>query len=120
MYKPNLVVTSPEVWNDALIITNGHPEVQAPTSPMYDAWYGGYDVVLANSMQLGTAVTANRLTQGVTIVLEREIGIVTARNNWLRIENYSNPVEDLAGAVVSGRQGCGEIVDAAIGVLTET
>jgi hypothetical protein len=52
--------------------------------------------------------------------MEREVGIVTARNNWLRIENYAEPIQDLQMAVVSGRQGVGELVDAAIGVLTET
>ena len=120
MFRPNLIVTSHEVWNDALITTAGHPEIQLPRSPMYDAWYGGYDVALVNSAQMGGAVTSNRLTNAVTVVLEKELGIVTARNNWLRIENYSDPVKDLTGAMVSGRMGVGELVDSAIGVLTET
>jgi hypothetical protein len=120
MFRPNLIVTSHEVWNDALITTAGHPEVMHPRTPMYDAWYGGYDVVLVNSSQMGGAVASNRLPDAVTIILEKELGIVTARNNWLRIENYSDPVKDLAGAVVSGRMGVGELVDSAIGVLTET
>jgi hypothetical protein len=120
MFRPNLIVTSHEVWNDALITTAGHPEIQLPRNPMFDAWYGGYDVVLVNSTQMGSAVASNRIPNAVSIILEKELGIVTARNNWLRIENYSDPVKDLAGAVVSGRMGVGELVDSAIGVLTET
>jgi hypothetical protein len=86
---------------------------------MFDAWYGGFDVVIVNTSQFGT-VAAAALEDAVTIVMEREIGLVTARNNWLRIEKYSDPVKDLSGAVVSGRMGVGELVDSAIGVLTET
>jgi len=119
MYRPNLIVTIPEVWNDALSTTAGHPDIAPPQSPMYWAWYGGFNVVLVNSLQMGDMAT-NHIEQAVTIVLEKEIGIVTARNNWLRIEQYSDPVRDLAGAVVSGRMAVGELVDSAIGILTET
>jgi len=119
MFRPNLLVCPPETWWDALATTAGHPDIQLPRSIMYNAWYGGLDVVWANSSELGT-VSSNKLTNAVSIVMEKEVGIVTARNNWLRIENYSDPVKDLAGVVVSGRQGVGELVDSAIGVLTET
>lgn len=120
MYRPNLIVTTSEPWNDALITTAGHPEVQPPRNPMYRAWYGGYDVVIVNSQQMGGTVASNRLPNAVTIVMEKEVGCVVARNNWLRVENYVDPIKDLAGAVVSGRQGQGELVDAAIGILTES
>lgn len=119
MYYPNLLVCTPEVWNDALTTTAGHPTVHPPLNPMFDAWYSCLNVKFVNSDQMGT-VSGNKLTNAVTIVMEKERGIVTCRKNWLRIENYSNPVKDLAGAVVSGKQGIGELVDAAIGVLTET
>jgi len=119
MYRPNLLVCLPESWWDALAITAGHPDIQAPRTPQYNAWYGGLDVVLVNSPELGT-LASNKMENAVSIVLEKEVGIVTARNNWLRIENYSDPIKDLSGAVVSGRMGVGELVDSAIGVLTET
>lgn len=119
MYRPNLLLVTPEVWHDALITTAGHPTIAPPQSPLFDAWYGGFNIKFVNSEQMGT-VSANRLTVAVTIVMEREVAFVTARKNWLRIENYNDPVKDLAGAVVAGKQGVGELVDAAIGVLTET
>jgi hypothetical protein len=118
-FRPNLVVTTPEVCYDALFNTANHPEILAPRAPQFYAWYGGFDVLCVNNLQMGDMAT-NTIEQAVTIVMEKEVGIVTARNNWLRIENYSDPVKDLVGAVVSGREGVGELVDSAIGVLTET
>jgi len=120
LYNPNLLVISPEAWNDAVTITAGHPDIHPPRTPLYDAWYGGaMDVVIVNSLQLGT-VTAERLDLAVSFVMDRECGIVIGRKQWLRIENYADPRKDLLGAVVTARQACGEIVNAAIGVLTET
>ena len=119
IYHPNVLVCPPEVWFDALTTTTGHPDSHPPRNSQYYAWYSGLDVVQINSLQLGT-VASNKLTNAVSILLEKECGIVTARKNWLRIENYSDPVKDLAGAFVSGRQSCGELVNAAIGVLTES
>ena len=119
IYHPNVLVCPPEVWFDALTTTTGHPDIHPPRNNQYYAWYSGLDVVQINSLQLGT-VASNKLTNAVSIILEKECGIVTARKNWLRIENYSDPVKDLAGAFISGRQSCGELVDAAIGVLTES
>ena len=119
LFRPNILVCPPEVWYDAVSVTAGHPDIAPPRSAGYWAWYGGMDVVLVNTTQFGT-ITSNKLDLAVSIIMEKEVGVITARNNWLRIENYSDPVKDLAGAVVSGRQGVGELVDAAIGVLTET
>lgn len=119
MFRPNLVVTTPEVCYDALFNTANHPEIMPPRAPQFYAWYGGFDILCVNNLQMGNMAT-NTIEEAVTIVLEKEVGIVTARNNWLRIEDYADPVKDLVGAVVSGRQGVGELVDSAIGVLTET
>lgn len=40
-----------------------------------------------------------------TLVLNKTYGIQTVRKRWLKIENYSDPIKDLVGAVVSARQG---------------
>lgn len=119
VYHPNLLIISPEVLADAVSTTAGHPEILPPRSPQYDAWYDCLDLVRINSLQLGT-VASNKLTNAVTIVMEKECGIVIARKQWLRIENYADPRNDLFGAVVTARQACGELVDSAIGVLTES
>jgi hypothetical protein len=39
------------------------------------------------------------------LVLDKTYGIQTLRKRWLKMENYSDPVKDLVGAVVTSRQG---------------
>jgi len=39
------------------------------------------------------------------LAVNKTYGIQTCRKRWLKIENYSDPIKDLAGAVVSARQG---------------
>jgi hypothetical protein len=112
VFHPNLLVCTPEVWHDALSTTAGHPEIG-------NGKYGDMNYIIVNSLQLGT-VASNRLTNAVTFVLEKELALLIARKSWLRIENYADPRRGLMGAFVSARQACAELVDAAIGVLTET
>jgi hypothetical protein len=117
------LIVTPETWWDALITTAGHPDIH-PGIVGFDAWYGALDTEivhtdLTSGNPLGTWAS-NRLTNAVSIVLDRDSALGVARKNWLRIENYSDPVKDLAGAVVSGKQACSELVCAAIGVLTES
>jgi hypothetical protein len=120
MWKPDLLVVTPEVWWDALVTTAGHPEA-APSPNGYDAWYGALDTMIVRTglPTMGT-LAANRLTNAVTIVASKAAALGIARKNWMRIENYSNPISDLAGAVLSGKQAVAELVNAAIGVLTES
>ena len=40
-----------------------------------------------------------------SLVLNKKYGIQTVRKRWLKIEKYSDPIKDLAGAVISARQG---------------
>lgn len=44
-------------------------------------------------------------TQWNSLLLNKTYGIQTVRKRWLKIENYSDPIKDLVGAVVSARQG---------------
>lgn len=44
-------------------------------------------------------------TQWNALALNKTYGIQTVRKRWLKIENYSDPIKDLVGAVVSARQG---------------
>jgi len=39
------------------------------------------------------------------LAVNKTYGIQTVRKRWLKIENYSDPIRDLVGAVVSARQG---------------
>lgn len=44
-------------------------------------------------------------TQWNAWLVNKKYGIQTVRKRWLKIENYSDPIKDLQGAVVSARQG---------------
>ena len=114
-FNPDLLVCSPEAWHDAINQgVGGWSLIQQSTEGNFKP-----RTVVVNSLNLGT-VASNRLTNAVSFVIERDIAVFAARKNWLRIENFADPVSDLYGSVVSGRQGCAEIVDSAIGILTES
>jgi hypothetical protein len=117
-YVPDLLMVTPEAWWDALITTAGHPEVTNGVNG-YQAGYGALNVVFINGSSLGT-VASNRLTNAVSVVACKNCAFGISRKNWLKIENYSDPVKDLSGAVITGKQSMAELSCAAIGVLTET
>ena len=50
--------------------------------------------------------------------LRSEAG-VCVRKRWLKIENYSDPVKDLAGAVVTFREGYSTVNKDAINLVSE-
>lgn len=54
-----------------------------------------------------------------SIVFDRANAILTARKRWLELKDYANPVEDIAGAVVSFRQDSVTLYKDAICVVTE-
>jgi hypothetical protein len=81
--------------------------------------FHGLDTIKSGSKNLATGGAGAAMTDCVTLVFDRKQAMVTARKNWLRVENYSNPIMDLAGAVVTGRQDSVTVVDCAIGVVTE-
>ena len=58
------------------------------------------DTPAANSWQSGLYSTTWHV-----LGLNKTYGIQTVRKRWLKIENYSDPIKDLVGAVVSARQG---------------
>jgi hypothetical protein len=117
-YFPDTVIITDEAWADA--VSNGTTAIHPPQSPEWDAWINGKDVLINNSSALYGAVTSNRMTLCKTVVLQRELALIAAHKSWGRIDNYAEPIKDLAGAVVSGRQAVSELVKGAICVLTET
>ncbi len=52
-------------------------------------------------------------------VLNKQNAMLTGRKRWLKIENYSDPLRDLTGAVVSARQDQVSVIKAASCEITE-
>ena len=66
---------------------------------------GGYPTQLGGMkiVWVDTDYAMNTATHRA-VVFTKEYAMLSARKRWLRIENYSEPVKDLTGAVVSFRQ----------------
>jgi hypothetical protein len=54
------------------------------------------------------------------VVFSKEFSLLSGRKRWLRIENYSEPVKDLTGAVISFRQDSVSLYKDSICTYTET
>ena len=93
-------------------------------SPGFDAKIGApkLDVKFSNNDALHAAYPTDTtaMTNCVTIVFDRNYALLTGRKRWMRLENYSDPIADLSGAIVSCRQGSVTLNDNAIGVIVET
>ena len=59
-------------------------------------------------------------TNCISYVYTKPKSYISGRKRWLRIENYSDPVRDLTGAVVSCRQDTISMYDDSVCKITET
>lgn len=130
--NPNTMVITTQAWTHTVQMAEfaggaagdfgiGYMRMKEPATN-FDMNFFGCDTIFCNLRALHDAADAvgAAFTKCVTLVFDRNVALVTARKNWLRIEDYSDPVKDLAGAVISGRQDSITAVDCAISVLTET
>jgi len=92
-----------------------------PPTEGYNAKLGLLDVVISNSelLHASTDIAGATMTNCISTVHSRQNALLTGRKRWLRIENFSNPVEDLDGAVVSSRQDSVSLYNDSIYKLTE-
>ena len=54
-----------------------------------------------------------------SFVLNKQNASLTVRKRWLKLENYSDPVRDLVGAVITSRQNSATIYNDASADITE-
>ena len=98
----------------------GEPITQRLPAQGFKLVYHGMDTLFSGSRSLCTGGAGAAMTACKTLVFDRTQAMVTGRKNWLRVEKYANPIMDLAGSIVSGRQDSVTVVNCAIGVVTET
>lgn len=93
-----------------------------PPTLGYHTKLGDIDVVKSSSTTLhaSTDTVGAAMTNCVTIIFDRLNAMLTGRKRWLQINNYSDPVDDIAGATVTARQDSVTLYDDAIYTLTET
>lgn len=131
-YNPNTAIITREAWQHSVQVNEiaggaggdyglAYTRMREP-APGFDMNYRGCDTLFCNYDELHDTADLEgaAFTACVTLVYDRRVAMVTARKNWLRLENYVNPVEDLEGVVVTGRQDGVTVVDEAIAVITET
>ena len=92
------------VWNEFL--HNGYPKKLGPLN----IFYADVDIMSNNKA----------FTNCLTVVFQKEYALVSGRKRWLRLENYSDPIRDLVGAVISCRQDSVSIYKDSICTITET
>lgn len=119
----NTVVTTPEAWGHSLSVQAlpaGWTNMAAPEG--FNIRIGQLDFIFSTSKELHDTADDVGLafTECITVVFDRRNALITARKNWLRIDNYSDPVKDLAGAMITGRQDSVTNFNNSIYRLTET
>lgn len=132
----NTMAIMPQAWHHSVretlgVLTNNADDWWKPvpmitqTSPLPDGFNFKVeilDALLSTSSVLHDATDAPDAspTTCVTIIFDRDNALLTGRKRWMRIENYADPVKDLAGATVTCRQDSVTLYNDAIYVLTES
>lgn len=110
------IVTSNEPWAHSLSETLPVGSTYMAVKPGFTHCINNMDVLLHPY----AADLTNGATKLETIVYSRGNGLLTGRKRWLQVENYSNPMADLGGAVITARQDSVTLYDDAICVIAET
>jgi len=122
------LICTPEAWEHSISQTTTAGTMDAVAPVRKDAKYDlklsilNLDVLFSTSTVLHDSadVVDAAFTACVSLVFDRNHALLTGRKRWLALENYSKPIEDLAGANVSCRQDSVTLYDDSIYVLTET
>ena len=120
---PDTIVTTPEAWGHSIAVQALPIGWGAfPPTAGYLNKIGHLDVLQSTRAELhaSTDAEAGAFSNCITIVFDRSHALLTGRKRWLQINNYVDPVKDLAGAVVSARQDSVTLYNDSIYVLTET
>lgn len=117
-FKSNVAVVAPKAPGTLLTGAAGYPsplgeysKINLNNNPITNM--NGMDIVVTSNLTTTDVPTASPAaplsglysTTWHALIMDKEHGIQTIRKRWLKIENYSDPIKDLVGAVVSARQG---------------
>ena len=117
-FKSNVAVVAPKAPGTLLAGAAGYPHelgkamsINLNSNPITNM--NGVDIVVTSNLTstdipvISPAPPLSGLysTTWHVLVMDKEHAIQTVRKRWLKIENYSDPIKDLVGAVVSARQG---------------
>lgn len=132
-FLANTMIVTPEAWEHSISgieVAGGTAgdywrpldAVSFPAPSLgYHAKFHMLDVLFAVNTPLHKSTDAQgaAFDDCVTIVFDRNNALFTARKRWMQIDNYADPVKDLAGCVITCRQDSVTVYDDAIAVITE-
>ena len=115
-FKSDVAIIAPKGPSTLLAGAAGYPHslekamaIDLNQNPI--ANMNGIDIVVTSHLTTADVPAAVQWYSGLystewhVLILNKTYGIQTVRKRWLKIENYSDPIKDLVGAVVSARQG---------------
>ena len=114
--------------SDTLLLTHkaflynlkGTSGAQYAEASINDSWItGGYPSQLGGMNIVWSDIDYLNAAAAKAVVFTKEYGMITARKRWMRLEQYSEPVKDLTGAVISFRQDGVTLYDDAIAPYVE-
>lgn len=109
----NTIITNGDSWTNSISETLPVGSTYMPVKPGFTHCVNDIDILLHTN---ATDLTSTRLC---TLVFDRNNALLTGRKRWMQVENYANPIADLAGAVVTARQDSVSVYDDAICRLRE-
>jgi hypothetical protein len=128
-YFSNTIVTNPfaiaDFSSDASVsaYANQYHDRQVTDPPMVQGTFKGMEILcLSGEKAYYATYASNILYSGSvwrTLVYDKENAGVCLRKRWLKIDNYSDPVNDLEGAVISFREGYSTVNKDAICLVSE-
>jgi hypothetical protein len=119
----NTMIITSEAWMHSVATQAAEVGwLMVPPTTGFHTKIGILDTLLCNSVNLHASTDAEgaAFTNCITIICDRLNALATGRKRWLRMENYSDPVKDLMGAVVVGEQDSVTLYDDSVYRLTET
>jgi hypothetical protein len=122
-FLADTLITTPEAWGHSISMQAAPTGWDTlPTQEGFTNRIGQLDVLQSTSPNLHDSadLAEAAFTACISIIYSRGDALVTGRKRWLRVNNYANPVADLAGAVVVGAQDSVTCYKDSIFVLTET
>lgn len=120
-YLSDVVICPPNVVKDitaddsiSKYASGWHDRASTDPPPVQGTVYG---MTIVCVMGMPSAYTGDGSlyisSDWTTFVLNKANAMLTGRKRWLQIENYSDPIRDLKGAVVSARQDQVSVINAA-------
>jgi hypothetical protein len=124
-YISDTIVTHPyavaDFASDASVsaYASGYHDRAVTDPPMMTGSFKGMNIYcLTGEAMRGTAVLYSG-SKWRTLVYNKAEAALCVRKRWLKIENYSDPVKDLVGSVVTFREGYNTINKDAINLVSE-